>query len=104
MGHIFFFNFTFYCFLIDNLHTSCSCLHNKYICIQFDHAKEFFSFNYTIHQQCGTIYVIKQRTQKQLFVQICALVVLICICLQTIVRFGSGSSCSRQLWIGSTSD
>ena len=26
-------NFTFYCCLIDNLHTSCSCLHNKYICL-----------------------------------------------------------------------
>ena len=28
---IFFCNFTFYCCPIDNLHTSCSCLHSKYI-------------------------------------------------------------------------
>jgi len=38
---------------------------NIYICIQFDHTKEFFSFNH-IHQQCGTIYNVcnKQKTQK----------------------------------------
>jgi hypothetical protein len=34
------YNFTCYCCLIDNLHTSCSGLHNKYICIQVDRAKE----------------------------------------------------------------
>ena len=57
------YNFTCYCCLIDNLHTSCSGLHNKYICIQVDRAKEFFfsSLNYTIRTKCGTIYVIKKE-------------------------------------------
>ena len=41
-------NFTFHCCLIDNLHTSCSSLHNRYKCIQFDHAKEFFFFLLTM--------------------------------------------------------
>ena len=63
----FFCNFTFYCCLINNLHTLCSCLHNNYKCIQFDHAKEFFffSFSHTIYQQCGTIYVINKKHKKK---------------------------------------
>ena len=57
------YNFTCYCCLIDNLHTSCSGLHNKYICIQVDRAKEFFfsSLNFSIRTKCGTIYVIKKE-------------------------------------------
>jgi hypothetical protein len=60
---IFFCNFTFYCCLIDNLHTgtSCSCLHNTYKCIQFDHAKEFFFF-LIIHWKCFSMYKLVHRT------------------------------------------
>ena len=47
---VFFCNFTFYCCLINNLHTSCSCLHNKYKCIVYSLImQKSFSFNYTIY-------------------------------------------------------
>ena len=55
---------TFYWCLINHLHTSCSCLHNNYKCIQFDHAKEFFLFSFNYQQQCGTIYVINKKHKK----------------------------------------
>jgi hypothetical protein len=46
IGLLFFCNFTFYYCIFENLHTSCSCLHNTYICIQIDHAKPFSKYMY----------------------------------------------------------
>ena len=40
---------------------------HKYICIQFDHGKEFLLFNFTIHHQCGRIYNKQNKKHKANF-------------------------------------